>query len=99
MTIKFQQFLNLKQEDYDEDEPHEVRADEFQHAPKPVMEDEFIPDPRAEKSLGSKDISTFLSIIYIINQIYGPGVLAIPIVFQQVRLKEKKKTKQNNKYI
>ena len=57
---------------------------EIKQMPAPVMEDEFIPDPRAEKSLGTKDINLTLSIIYVINQIYGPGVLAIPIVFQQV---------------
>lgn len=39
----------------------------------------------AEKgdSLGTKSLNTFYSIVFIINQIYGPGVLAIPIVFQQ----------------
>ena len=35
------------------------------------------------KSLGTKQLGTILSVIFIINQIYGPGVLAIPIVYQQ----------------
>lgn len=34
-------------------------------------------------SLGTKSIGGFLSFVFIINQIYGPGVLAIPIVFDQ----------------
>lgn len=35
------------------------------------------------KSLGVKSIGTFLSFIFLINQIYGPGVLAIPLVYEQ----------------
>eukprot|EP01102_Stenamoeba_stenopodia_P021176 TRINITY_DN845_c0_g1_i4.p1 TRINITY_DN845_c0_g1~~TRINITY_DN845_c0_g1_i4.p1 ORF type:complete len:552 (+),score=101.86 TRINITY_DN845_c0_g1_i4:287-1942(+) len=35
------------------------------------------------KSLGDKKIGNWGSFYFIINQIYGPGVLAIPIVFQQ----------------
>ncbi len=35
------------------------------------------------KAIGTKSLNTFYSILFIINQIYGPGVLAIPIVFQQ----------------
>lgn len=35
------------------------------------------------KSLGVKSIGTWLSFIFVINQIYGPGVLAIPLVYQQ----------------
>src|SRR5437870_5140067 len=35
------------------------------------------------KSLGVKSIGTFLSFIFLINQIYGPGVLAIPQVYHQ----------------
>ena len=34
-------------------------------------------------SLPSKSLSFFFSFVFIINQIWGPGVLAIPIVFQQ----------------
>ena len=36
------------------------------------------------QSLGDKDIGPWLSVIFIVNQIYGPGLLAIPIVLQQV---------------
>ncbi len=32
------------------------------------------------KSLGVKSVGTWLSFFFIINQIYGPGVLAIPLV-------------------
>lgn len=34
-------------------------------------------------AVGAKNIGTYGSFVYIINQIFGPGVLAIPIVFQQ----------------
>ena len=34
-------------------------------------------------SLGVKQLGTWLSIMFIVNQIYGPGVLAIPIVYHQ----------------
>ena len=34
-------------------------------------------------SVGTKSLNSFYSIVFIINQIYGPGVLAIPIVFQE----------------
>src|ERR1700721_567368 len=34
-------------------------------------------------ALKNKSLSFFFSFIFIINQIFGPGVLAIPIVFQQ----------------
>jgi amino acid permease len=34
-------------------------------------------------ALGSKQLGTMLSIMFIVNQIYGPGVLAIPLVYQQ----------------
>jgi hypothetical protein len=46
--------------------------------PKPSSAD----GPRLQ-ALGGKDIGPFLSIIFIVNQIYGPGLLAIPIVMQQ----------------
>jgi hypothetical protein len=32
---------------------------------------------------GKKDLGYYLSFIFLVNQIYGPGVLAIPIVFKQ----------------
>eukprot|EP01112_Ceratiomyxa_fruticulosa_P016454 TRINITY_DN497_c0_g1_i1.p1 TRINITY_DN497_c0_g1~~TRINITY_DN497_c0_g1_i1.p1 ORF type:complete len:500 (+),score=75.63 TRINITY_DN497_c0_g1_i1:263-1762(+) len=35
------------------------------------------------QAFGNKSLNFFYSLIFIINQIYGPGVLAIPIVFQQ----------------
>eukprot|EP01132_Coremiostelium_polycephalum_P008595 gene8595-10577_t len=34
-------------------------------------------------TLGEKSISQWASFIFIVNQIYGPGVLSIPVVFQQ----------------
>lgn len=36
-----------------------------------------------DHNVGAKTLGTFYSFVFIINQIYGPGVLAIPIVFQQ----------------
>jgi len=41
----------------------------------------FESDPT--NTYGSKTIGTFSSYVFIINQIFGPGVLALPIVFQQ----------------
>ncbi|KAF2077551.1 hypothetical protein CYY_001169 [Polysphondylium violaceum] len=34
-------------------------------------------------TLGEKSITQWASFIFIVNQIYGPGVLSIPVVFQQ----------------
>lgn len=34
-------------------------------------------------SVGTKSLNSFYSFVFIINQIYGPGVLAIPVVFQE----------------
>jgi hypothetical protein len=89
-VVEEQKPLLQGSDDYDEDEadredflPEDDKP--IEQTPVPIMVDEFIPDPRAEQSLGTKDINSWLSVIYIINQIYGPGVLAIPIVFQQVR--------------
>lgn len=36
-----------------------------------------------DHNVGTKTLGNFYSFVFIINQIYGPGVLAIPIVFQQ----------------
>jgi hypothetical protein len=33
--------------------------------------------------LGGKNIGSFGSFVYVINQIFGPGLVALPIVFQQ----------------
>ena len=41
----------------------------------------FESDPTT--TYGSKTIGTYSSYVFIINQIFGPGVLALPIVFQQ----------------
>ncbi|KAL6044765.1 hypothetical protein QOT17_023147 [Balamuthia mandrillaris] len=55
-------------------------------------EDETVPKEAAQvaqqnsSSLGTKTIGVLSSYVFIINQIYGPGVLAIPIVFQQAGL-------------
>eukprot|EP00697_Spironema_sp_BW2_P000005 gnl/Spiro4/10027_TR5317_c0_g1_i1.p1 gnl/Spiro4/10027_TR5317_c0_g1~~gnl/Spiro4/10027_TR5317_c0_g1_i1.p1 ORF type:complete len:600 (+),score=99.18 gnl/Spiro4/10027_TR5317_c0_g1_i1:171-1802(+) len=38
---------------------------------------------RNDPTLGTKTIGFVLSVIFIVNQIYGPGVLAIPIIFQE----------------
>src|SRR3989338_9470617 len=38
------------------------------------------------KALGQKDIGLYSSFVYVINQIFGPGSLALPIVFQQAGL-------------
>lgn len=56
--------------------------------PTPIVDGEPLLNSRDVKqekgvSLGEKDLGSLLSFIFIINQIYGPGVLAIPIVFQQ----------------
>lgn len=50
-----------------------------------INQDDEVLNIAAEKgdTLGTKSLNTFYSIVFIINQIYGPGVLAIPIVFQQ----------------
>jgi hypothetical protein len=36
-----------------------------------------------DRTVGKKTLGNFFSFLFIVNQIYGPGVLAIPIVFQQ----------------
>jgi len=38
---------------------------------------------QGDRNIGNKTLGSFYSFVFIINQIYGPGVLAIPIVFQQ----------------
>ena len=38
-------------------------------------------DPRT--AYGSKTIGSWSSYVFIVNQIFGPGVLALPIVFQE----------------
>lgn len=51
--------------------------------PTPI---EPIPQKKSEEekgAVGNKTIGKYGSFVYIINQIFGPGVLAIPIVFQQ----------------
>eukprot|EP01116_Phalansterium_solitarium_P002004 TRINITY_DN11864_c0_g1_i1.p1 TRINITY_DN11864_c0_g1~~TRINITY_DN11864_c0_g1_i1.p1 ORF type:complete len:512 (+),score=139.81 TRINITY_DN11864_c0_g1_i1:206-1741(+) len=48
-----------------------------------VRENQKLVNEERGKSLGEKEIGSWLSIIFIVNQIYGPGVLSIPIVFQQ----------------
>jgi hypothetical protein len=58
----------------------------------PLIQEEKVDDSTSsleEKSfakddaVGAKNIGRWGSFVYIINQIFGPGVLAIPIVFQQ----------------
>ncbi|EGG16957.1 hypothetical protein DFA_07938 [Cavenderia fasciculata] len=53
-----------------------------------VPTEPLIPQPISIKkerghSLGEKSITQLASFIFIVNQIYGPGVLSIPVVFQQ----------------
>jgi hypothetical protein len=40
----------------------------------------------AKDGLGGKNIGTYGSFVYIINQIFGPGMVAIPIVLQQGKI-------------
>jgi hypothetical protein len=56
---------------------------------EPNLEGETV-DLNSEKghTVGTKSLNSFYSIVFIINQIYGPGVLAIPIVFQEGMLNE-----------
>lgn len=49
----------------------------------PVVEEVINLAEEKGHSVGTKSLNTFYSIVFIINQIYGPGVLAIPAVFQQ----------------
>lgn len=55
---------------------HEIMGDLDASEPAPEV---FKKSP----DLGKKDLGYFLSFIFLVNQIYGPGVLAIPIVFKQ----------------
>ena len=45
-------------------------------------EEEEIVD-NEEGGLGGKSIGKYGSFVYVVNQIFGPGMVAIPIVFQQ----------------
>jgi hypothetical protein len=38
-----------------------------------------------EGGLGGKSIGKYGSFVYVVNQIFGPGMVAIPIVFQQCK--------------
>ncbi len=38
---------------------------------------------QAKDGLGGKNIGKYGSFVYIVNQIFGPGMLAIPLVLQQ----------------
>jgi len=62
-------------------EPYETDTDALLSA-EAVVPDISIAEERGH-ALGNKTLGRFFSFIFIINQIYGPGVLAIPIVFQQ----------------
>jgi hypothetical protein len=62
------------------DAPHHDSLGEVLHGH--MAPEESIKEERG-KSLGVKSIGTFLSFIFVINQIYGPGVLAIPLVYAQ----------------
>eukprot|EP01114_Cavostelium_apophysatum_P015929 TRINITY_DN4442_c0_g1_i1.p1 TRINITY_DN4442_c0_g1~~TRINITY_DN4442_c0_g1_i1.p1 ORF type:complete len:536 (-),score=111.56 TRINITY_DN4442_c0_g1_i1:48-1655(-) len=65
-----------------------VRTDSEDDEDVPEIIDETappdVPAIKPEKgAVGAKNIGKYGSFVYIINQIFGPGVLAIPVVFQQ----------------
>eukprot|EP01118_Nematostelium_gracile_P003930 TRINITY_DN1462_c0_g1_i2.p1 TRINITY_DN1462_c0_g1~~TRINITY_DN1462_c0_g1_i2.p1 ORF type:complete len:496 (-),score=101.49 TRINITY_DN1462_c0_g1_i2:89-1576(-) len=45
--------------------------------------DSFKIEKEKSDGLGGKNIGTWGSYVYIVNQVFGPGMVALPIVFQQ----------------
>lgn len=64
-----------------DDEPPETEGDDSDITNNGEGIIAFELDPRT--TYGAKTIGTLSSFVFIINQIFGPGVLALPIVFQQ----------------
>ncbi|KAN0027876.1 hypothetical protein ACTFIV_009702 [Dictyostelium citrinum] len=80
IAIKYEDYIKINDPDSDSDEPYIESEDP--NSPKEPLLHHSIKKERGH-SLGEKTIGQWASFIFIVNQIYGPGVLSIPKVFQQ----------------
>eukprot|EP01113_Clastostelium_recurvatum_P042896 TRINITY_DN7000_c0_g1_i1.p1 TRINITY_DN7000_c0_g1~~TRINITY_DN7000_c0_g1_i1.p1 ORF type:complete len:499 (-),score=171.10 TRINITY_DN7000_c0_g1_i1:74-1570(-) len=72
----------LANEDPDDRTPF-LADDETTEQQDSLVSEEINVHRERGQTFGNKSLNTFYSLVFIINQIYGPGVLSIPIVFQQ----------------
>ncbi|KAM9956907.1 hypothetical protein ACTFIR_003642 [Dictyostelium discoideum] len=80
IAIKYEDYIKINDPDSDSDEPYMESDDP--NSPKEPLLHHSLKKERGH-SLGEKTIGQWASFIFIVNQIYGPGVLSIPKVFQQ----------------